>query len=238
MGLHAIDFLSDQPRNFIFQKTSNKTNLGGFLSLIYLIVFLIIAVSYFVFYGLKDNYSIEYLQNQRTITEKELEKYYYDPKYNPKFLFDYILFIEKEEAKYYAGVRFILFNLYHNGEGDIPFYNYTGTFNKNIWAVNFYILYDCLYSHRNICEIDEKYIPPQNEIKMKFQYHGFKLDHQNKSSLLYINDERFDSYELSFKYDYPSQHLYTWNIIKYAEEKKFFQYLMDLKKKMKIMEKK
>ena len=68
MGFHAIDFLSDQPRNFIFQKTSNKTNLGGILSLIYLIVFLIIAVSYFVFYALKDNYSIEYLLNQRTIT--------------------------------------------------------------------------------------------------------------------------------------------------------------------------
>ncbi len=70
MGLHAIDFLSNQPRNFIFQKTSNKTNLGGILSLIYLIVFLIIAVSYFAFYALKDNYSIEYLQNEKAPTKK------------------------------------------------------------------------------------------------------------------------------------------------------------------------
>ena len=231
MGLHAIDFLSDQPRNFIFQKTSNKTNLGGILSLIYLIIFLIITVSYFVFYALKDNYSIEYLQNERALTEKEFEKYYYDPKYNPKFLFDYILFIEKEEGTYNAGDRFKLFNLYYNDDGDIPLYNYTGTFNKNIWAVNFYILYDCLYSHRNVCEIDEKYIPPKNEIKMKFQYHGFKLDHQNKSSPLYINDERFDSSELSFKYDYPSQHLYKWNIIKYAEEKGFFSIFDGFKEK-------
>ena len=192
------------------------------MSLIYLIVFLIIAVSYFVFYALKDDYSIEYLQNEKALTENEFQKYYYNPKYNPQFLFDYILLIEKKEGTFHAGDRFKLFDLYFNEEGDIPFNNYTGTFNKNIWSVNFYIIYDCLDRHRNTCEIEEKYISSTNEIRMNFQHHGFKLDHQNKNSPLYINDKSFDSYELSFKYDYPSQHIYNWNIIKYAEEKGFF----------------
>ena len=48
--MNALDFISESPRNYIFHKSSNKTNLGGILTLIYLIIFIIIIFVYFVNY--------------------------------------------------------------------------------------------------------------------------------------------------------------------------------------------
>ena len=36
--MNGLDFLSKAPTNFIFEKKSNKTNLGAVLTLIYLII--------------------------------------------------------------------------------------------------------------------------------------------------------------------------------------------------------
>ena len=58
--MYKFDFLSSAPRNFIFQKYSNKTNFGGLLSVLYLILFLIISLYYLISYYNEDNYSILY----------------------------------------------------------------------------------------------------------------------------------------------------------------------------------
>lgn len=218
MGLHAIDFLSDQPKNFIFQKTSNKTNLGGILSLVYLIVFLIIAISYLVFYFIKDNYSIEYLQHEKIISKEEHKKYLYDPKYNPKFNFNFYLFEENKEGRYCKQD----FQLYDRTHGDDnPLKNYSGSFDKTVQSFDFYIVYDCLDKNNTNFDFDRTYAL-SNEVKLAFWYHGYILDHQNKSSPFYINTESIYSYTVPFKYDYPLQYRYKWNIIKYKEEKGFF----------------
>ena len=44
--MNPLYFISESPKNFIFQKNSNKTNFGGFITLIYLIILILIAVSY------------------------------------------------------------------------------------------------------------------------------------------------------------------------------------------------
>ena len=44
--MNALDFISDSPRTYIFQKRANKTNLGGILTLFYLIILLLISVTY------------------------------------------------------------------------------------------------------------------------------------------------------------------------------------------------
>ena len=220
MGFHAIDFLSDQPKNYIFRKTSNKTNLGGILSLLYLLVFLIIALSYFVFYALKDDYSIEYLQNEKIINQKEFENYYYDPKYNPKFEFNLLLFQEYNREKYRVEERYHLFDKTFD-DNDNPLKNDSGSFNKSVRSFEFSILYDCLDKNNTNCDVDRDYTL-SNEIKLNFLYHGFILDHQNKSAPLYINTKTYYRHEAGFKYDYPMKYRYRWNIIKYEEEKGFF----------------
>ena len=44
--MEKLDFLSGAPNTFIFEKNSNKTNLGGVFTLIYLIIVLIIFIAY------------------------------------------------------------------------------------------------------------------------------------------------------------------------------------------------
>ena len=82
MGLHRLDFFSNSPKNFIFQNTSNKTNLGGVLTLIYIILFIGIIVYYIIDYILKDDYSVEYSYNEEVLDNKEQSERINDEKYN------------------------------------------------------------------------------------------------------------------------------------------------------------
>ena len=58
--MHGFDFISDSPKTFIFQKSSNKTNLGGVLTFIYLIIVILIFGSYILDYYLIENYEYSY----------------------------------------------------------------------------------------------------------------------------------------------------------------------------------
>ena len=44
--MNILDFIIDSPRTYIFQKKTNKTNLGGVLTFIYLIILLLIIIAY------------------------------------------------------------------------------------------------------------------------------------------------------------------------------------------------
>ena len=39
--MRKLDFLSDFPKAYIFQKSSNKTTFGGFLTLVYIFIVLL-----------------------------------------------------------------------------------------------------------------------------------------------------------------------------------------------------
>ena len=59
--MRKIDFLSNPPKTFIFQKSSNKTTFGGFLTIIYLLIILIIAFTYIYNFVVNDKYIISYI---------------------------------------------------------------------------------------------------------------------------------------------------------------------------------
>ena len=46
--MHSLDFLSESPKYFIFQKGANKTNLGGVLFLMYILIIMSISFVYLV----------------------------------------------------------------------------------------------------------------------------------------------------------------------------------------------
>ena len=58
--MNALDFMSDSPRINIFQKNSNKTNLGGILTFIYLFFLLFIIVAYLFYYFNYEKYEFSY----------------------------------------------------------------------------------------------------------------------------------------------------------------------------------
>ena len=87
MGLHRLDFLSNAPQNFIFQNKSNKTNFGGFLTLILIIITLIIFVFYLIFYITEQSYTIQYIHYVKYLNQNEILKKINSDKYNPYFDF-------------------------------------------------------------------------------------------------------------------------------------------------------
>ena len=58
--MHKFDFLSGAPKTLIFERKSNKTNLGGVLTLIYLIIVLLIILGYIYDYSMTQLYTISY----------------------------------------------------------------------------------------------------------------------------------------------------------------------------------
>ena len=92
--MKKLDFLSNPPKTFIFQKRTNKTTFGGVLTIIYILIILIIAFVYIYNYVVNDKYIISYINYEKPLgfvntTKSDLDK---DPNYNPtlKFIFELI----------------------------------------------------------------------------------------------------------------------------------------------------
>ena len=54
--MRKLDFLSNSPKTFIFEKSSNKTTFGGFLTLIYILIIFIMSFVYIYNYLINDKY--------------------------------------------------------------------------------------------------------------------------------------------------------------------------------------
>ena len=85
--MRTIDFLSIAPQTFIFQKSSNKTTFGGFLTLIYGLIVLLMAIVYYYNYCINDKYIISYSHYEKRTNREESEKKSRDPNYNPSLPF-------------------------------------------------------------------------------------------------------------------------------------------------------
>ena len=86
--MNSIDIISNSPRTYIFQKSSNKTNLGGILTLIYFIFLPSIFVGYIYDYAVYEKYEYhdfyKFFLNEEQIKEKKK-----DPEYNPSIDFSF-----------------------------------------------------------------------------------------------------------------------------------------------------
>ena len=83
--MESLDFLSQSPNMFIFQKKANKTICGGILFLIYLIIAALFTLVYCLDYKLNDKYIYESLifQNSTMLSIEERQKNLEDERINP-----------------------------------------------------------------------------------------------------------------------------------------------------------
>ena len=78
--MEKLDFLSGAPKPFVFEKRSKENVFGGFLTIIYLLVVILIATLYIYDYTTNSKYSIistneqEYLPDQESILKKEEDR--------------------------------------------------------------------------------------------------------------------------------------------------------------------
>ena len=86
--MHFFDFLSDSPKIFIFQKKTNKTNFGGILFLIYIIIMILISIAYILAFAFNEKYTVEaFTYYNHTENIEELESMNNDKELNPYIVF-------------------------------------------------------------------------------------------------------------------------------------------------------
>ena len=102
--MHGFDFLSHAPINFIFEKNSNKTNLGGVLTLIYLILVILITIAYMYDYSVNSKYSVLY--RSENIFKSDLESKI--PRYDDKILNPKITFNLQPGADYVIPEHYVI----------------------------------------------------------------------------------------------------------------------------------
>ena len=136
--MHKFDFLSGAPKTLIFQKDSNKTNMGGILTLIYLILALLIIITYIYDFFTSNKYTITYTYDYQTHEEEEfIKKRYYNESLNPKLNFSFkILNINNEEIN---ASNFGLIYL-----GDFENYGSHYEFNENIQSTFMALNFMCI----------------------------------------------------------------------------------------------
>ena len=91
--MNPIDLISNSPKVYIFQKISNKKNLGGLLTLIYFIFLILLFVIYFYDYSVYEKYEYHdfykfFESNEQIMTKKK------DPEYNPPTNFSFEVYNE------------------------------------------------------------------------------------------------------------------------------------------------
>ena len=99
MGLNRLDFLSNAPKNFIFRNTSNKTNFGGVLFLLYIFIVVLIIIFYLCKFYTDEDYSVEYTYNEEPISKDEAKLKSNDNRYNPYFDFLFQFFYVNKTGK-------------------------------------------------------------------------------------------------------------------------------------------
>ena len=85
--MHPLDIISNSPNLYILRKESNKTNFGGFLFLIYLIIIITIFVYYIIDYTKNDKYIIQSFNHFNIKSDKEEEERNKNDFYNPTINF-------------------------------------------------------------------------------------------------------------------------------------------------------
>jgi hypothetical protein len=203
--MHSFDFLSESPKLFIFRNDVNKTNFGGVLTIIYLILMLFISIYYIIDYCNTENFSIEYKKNInnyfdyqiREINEKnELNQ-------NPELNISVIIIGDhpfKEKIKLYDwyGQKF-----------------FDETIKKKVTDFYIVVYYKC---------DDENCTLPFDTRILKFWfsfvYESYSLEHQNTNSPL---TKIYKVFSNAFYFDNRTEIIPNWHNIIYKEKKGFFK---------------
>ena len=203
--MKTIDFLSESPKNFIFNENSNKTFFGGILSLIYLIIVLLITSFYLVNYFISDKYTVEYGFFQEVSDESKRKEMLESEKYNPTTKFAYL--ITDDKGQIIDNETILLADDYNQ---TLP-----TTFTQRISDLNYVMLYKCKSIEDKNCSFD-KINNKEKKVNLNLFFRGFKLDHQGEIPLYKSTDQLY-SYSSTFYLKNPSLRRYIWKTIKYYE---------------------
>ena len=237
--MRKIDFLSEYPNLYIFQQERHKTNFGGVLFLIYIIIMLIISSSYIIDFIINDKFEVENLSIKNQTKFEDLEAIDANENYNP--LTEFRVSIPLENYPEFFRIRYTDENNVTHIENFTERYYFSGlkqfNFSGETMAMKFKSRISdfkseiFLFCGDGYCNDIVDMLEGQMVI-IGFEPLFPKIDHQNPLKPI-LDDDKFGQYipliqEIS---DRPSYY-YDYRVVQYKEKKglsRIFDKLLDLK---------
>ena len=138
--MQRFDIISGAPKTFIFQKNSNKTNLGGIFTILFIVMIFLIILSYLYEYFANDKYKVSYIYDEifYGFNPDGFNKIYNDKKLYPEIEFG----LKKKKKNIKKSIKIFTLNKDNIFE-EIPLEeNHITT--KRVPDINLYIFYKCL----------------------------------------------------------------------------------------------
>lgn len=205
--MHPLDFLSQSPKIFIFQKEANKTNLGGVLFLLYLIICLGIFLYYLLNYTKNNKFEVQYTYNQNNSFINYTEKKN-DILFNPEI--DIIAKLLDKDGNFLSD-NFIIIYYSRNTEGHWDGRSRGVNFTERASDIDIEVYYRCFNKYNWEEDKRESYL-------LEFWYTHFFLDHQNKTLPIYRNGLTYNILNLEFAFNTKIKKNFEWQVINYIDK--------------------
>ena len=227
--MYKLDFLSNSPKNFIFQKATNKTNLGGILTLIYIIIIILITIFYFINFNMNERFNIDFISeyNERYESDDKMKEKILPKKSIPFFDFRFSLSIDKDIAKniisdskiiavedHFLGTEKITKDIVYESS-DIFGTDYLAITNNHTNLSNqIYLYYKC---DNPECSNNFDY-----SVHLNVYYNRFYYEHQNPDCPVLQTKNPKAKIDMKDRYIYFHNSKIiklNWQVIKYKEKK-------------------
>ena len=229
--MRKLDFISKPPNFSIFKEGANKTNLGGFLFLVYIIIIVLLAIVYFYVYFTNEKYLFDYSLVKIKYGDKNISK---NNEIESKLYteINYKVYLTKEnpdpnEGKFNDS-NFVILNVKKLietfGNEDECVIKQGEPFQNNVRDLELAVLYRCNGTN---CTIREEDKIKNTSYYLSFAYQGFSIEHQNPENPIQpLKDDNYWSQTVQFLENTNIVYL-NWEVIEYEEEKGVFGKTLD-----------
>ena len=222
--MEKLDFLSEPPAMYIFQKNTNKTICGGILTLIMFVIMGLISANYIYDYVISDTYSFEaFRMSNFTTSQEDMRKILTEDKYITNLTFD--ILISNDDFIVYKGIG----NNYSFPEKSyIDIFNFSHyVFNETSNGATIDIVYKCGKDINCTSFYD---LIKANQIDfglIKVKYPRKLINHTADIPITEDNEEKLDRIGIGFTpdLDYFTSS-FEWEIIIYEDQVSFFESFM------------
>ena len=229
--MRKLDFISKPPNFSIFKEGANKTNLGGFLFLVYIIIIVLLAIVYFYVYFTNEKYLFDYSLVKIKYGDKNISK---NNEIESKLYteINYKVYLTKEnpdpnEGKFNDS-NFVILNVKKLietfGNEDECVIKQGEPFQNNVRDLELAVLYRCDGTN---CTIRKEDKIKNTSYYLSFAYQGFSIEHQNPENPIQpLKDDNYWSQTVQFLENTNIVYL-NWEVIEYEEEKGVFGKTLD-----------
>ena len=208
--MRKVDFLSDSPKMYIFEKNSNKTTFGGFLTVIYIIIAFLIAFAYIYNYEKNNKYIVTYINNQKENKISERIKNDEDPDYNPTliFTFDILDFHNNTLSNNYVLLDVTSGNLIERNKPH----------EFNISNLQIVVLYNCSDKECSLREEDLESYNTSVFYNFVFSRNFYEYDFEDDDKPVKLNKDKNTTSFFQFTHDICNVFFNYWRVINVSED--------------------